>query len=78
MSADQNDRTSTAKQATYENEWMFRQDEDAWDDYQAYLTEHDAYRLRGGILYADDFVGWLNDDPRGQVHRDRVLDGSQR
>lgn len=64
--------TTTTHMATYENEWVFQQDEEACDEYQAYLAEHDAYRIRGGILYADDFVGWLNDNRIGRGIRDRI------
>lgn len=64
--------TATTCWVTYENEWVFQQDEEACDEYQAYLAEHDAYRIRGGILYADDFVEWLNDSRIGQRIRDRI------
>lgn len=59
--------------ATYADEALFEADEDAREDYRAYLADHDAYRAGGGILYADDYLTWLNHDRHGIAHRDRIL-----
>lgn len=59
--------------ATHESEHLFRGDDEAWDAYQEYLFDHDAYVAEGGILVADDFVTWLNWNPIGMAHRDRIL-----